>query len=461
MWICSEGGDMKRLSIKSKITLYFTSGMILIVILAFSAILLVSGITIERNYKRQLQDVVESNIGEIEYENGRLDFDEDFVPYKYGIFVFVYDENGNMISGEEHDINTEGIPLQERGIYEIELENQYYYAYDVLVSIKDYGNLWLRGIAPKEEMHQSGAIDTIIKISFFTLPVLTILAAVIGYSLTKHSFKPIEKMINSVERIAEGKDLSQRLEMEQSNDEIYRLANSFDKMFERLEDAFEAEKKFTSDASHELRTPTAVILAQCEYVLDGEKTNDEYKEALEVIERQGFKMSKLIAQLLAFTRLDQQTQAIHKETINLSELVVNICEEQAYLQIKDITIKSNIQPNIYAYVDQTLMSRLVINLITNAYQYGKENGHIFITLNEKMDSIYLTVTDDGMGIKQEDINKIWGRFYRVDESRNQGGSYSMGLGLSMVKQIAALHGGRVEVKSTFGKGSEFELILKK
>ena len=106
---------MKKLSIKSKITLCFTSGMILIVILAFSAILLVSGITIENNYKRQLQDVVESNIGEIEYENGRLDFDEDFVPYKYGIFVFVYDEQGVLISGQEHNISTEAMSLQEEG----------------------------------------------------------------------------------------------------------------------------------------------------------------------------------------------------------------------------------------------------------------------------------------------------------------------------------------------------------
>ena len=452
---------MKKLSIKSKITLCFTSGMILIVILAFSAILLVSGITIEKNYKRQLQDVVESNIGEIEYENGRLDFDEDFVPYKYGIFVFVYDEQGALISGQEHSISTEAIPLQEGGIYETVTGNQSYYVYDVLVPIKDYGNLWLRGMAPKEEMHQVGAIDTIIKISFFTLPILTILAAIVGYSLTKHSFKPIEQIIDSVEKIAEGKDLSQRLGMEQRNDEIYRLAHSFDKMFERLEDAFEAEKKFTSDASHELRTPTAVILAQCEYALDGDKNNEEYKEALEVIERQGFKMSKLIAQLLAFTRLDQQTQAVHKEKINLSELVSNICEEQAYLQIKDISIKCNIQSNIYAYVDQTLISRLLINLITNAYQYGKENGHILVTLNDRKDAIYLSVIDDGIGVKQEDLNKIWGRFYSVDESRNQGGSYSMGLGLSMVKQIAKLHDSKMEVKSTFGKGSTFTLILKK
>lgn len=452
---------MKRMSIKIKVTLWFTAVMLLIVVASFGTLFSVVDLEVSKDYKKQLREVVESNIGQVEYDDGVLEFDDDFVGYKSGVFIFVYDENGNMLLGQTHDVSTANMPLKDESIYEVERQNITYLVYDLPVYVEDYGEIWIRGMMERHIGTQRSTLDIAIQFALIGFPLLVILAAIAGYILTKHSFKPIEKIIDAAEKISEGKDLSKRIGLDGGSDEIYRLAQSFDNMFKRLEVAFEAEKKFASDASHELRTPTTVILSECEYMLDGDKTIEEYREALEVIERQGYKMSKLITQLLAFTRLEQGTQVINKEKINLSELVIEICEEQAYLSQRGIQLQYNVTPKVYVEADETLISRVIINLISNAYKYGKENGHIIVTLKNEKNEVYFSVQDDGIGIKEEDLSNIWRRFYRADESRNSTHTHSLGLGLAMVKQIADLHDAKVSVRSRWGEGSEFIVVLKK
>ena len=453
---------MKRWSIKSKITLCYTMIMLLIVIISFGIIIVIADVTIQRNYKIQLQNVVESNVREVEYdEDDGLEFDEDFVLYQYGVFVHAYDASGNLLLGQNNGITNKQLPFSEEGIYEATVEGQGYYIYDRPVYIQDYGRLWLRGVMAKDEMGQVGAIHTVIKVSFVLLPALVVLAAVSGYLLTKHSFKPVENIINSAEQITEGKDLSRRIGLGEGKDEIYRLANSFDQMFQRLEESFEAEKQFTSDASHELRTPIAVILAQCDYVLEEGASLEEYQEAMEVIERQSYKMSRLINQLLDFTRLERRTQGIQKEPINLSSLVSTICEEQSELRVNDITILSDIEPEARVEGEPMLLTRLLTNLISNAYQYGKEGGHTWVKVWTDTYHVYISVKDDGIGIAEEVQDKVWKRFYRVDSARTSTDNHSSGLGLAMVKQIVLLHHGEVQLRSQLGIGSEFIVRLPK
>ena len=224
-------------------------------------------------------------------------------------------------------------------------------------------------------------------------------------------------------------------------------------MFARLERSFEAEKQFTSDASHELRTPIAVILAQCGETRHA-TTPEQYQEAITVIDRQARKMSALVAQLLQMTRLEQGTHPASMEEADLSELVTVLCEEQPELS-RGITIQTDVQPEVHACFDVTLMSRLLQNLLNNAIRYGRDNGHIWVTLRALEDQILLSVRDDGVGIPEDRLEKIFQRFYQVDPSRS--GSAGTGLGLTMVRQIAALHGGEITVESREGAGSCFTL----
>ena len=168
---------------------------------------------------------------------------------------------------------------------------------------------------------------------------------------------------------------------------------------DRLERSFEAERQFTSDASHELRTPVAVILAECDS-LDhhGQPAEEDYRQSVDVIRRQGQQMSRLIGQLLHITRLEQDTQKFQLETADLSQLVEVLCEEQAHLALEGTTLAVHTQPDLLVNGDVTRLSRLLTNLISNAYRYAKPNGHVWVDLRREGQWAVLSVRDDGSGI---------------------------------------------------------------
>ncbi len=232
------------------------------------------------------------------------------------------------------------------------------------------------------------------------------------------------------------------------------MSAAFDRMFARLEISFETEKQFTSDASHELRTPVAVILAQCEESRTHAMTEEEYQKAFAVVERQAKRMSRMIGQLLQMTRLEQGTQQAVFEQADLTALVEVLCAEQPASK-KDIHIQTDLQAEVEAWFDVTLMSRLLQNLLNNAVRYGRPEGHIWVTLRKNGGEITLAVRDDGIGIPKDQLDQIWRRFYQVDHAR--GPKSGTGLGLPMVQQIAAIHGGQMTVDSIEGAGSCFTL----
>ena len=228
-------------------------------------------------------------------------------------------------------------------------------------------------------------------------------------------------------------------------------------MFERLETSFNAQQQFTSDASHELRTPTTVILAECDYTRKHAKTVEDYSQALDVVSRQAKKMSRLVESLLSLTRMDLGSVKTNFEVEDLSEMMDVICEETRMVASRGITMCTDIQEGVFANIDVTLMSRLVQNLIDNAYKYGREGGMAEVSLRARDGWAVISVKDNGVGIARENLEKIWQRFYQEDSSRS--GGEGLGLGLSMVKQIAKLHGGTVEVESELGAGSTFTVKI--
>ena len=231
-------------------------------------------------------------------------------------------------------------------------------------------------------------------------------------------------------------------------------------MLDRLEAAFEREKQFTSDASHELRTPISVILSQADFALANPGDPQETLRALQAIQSQGKKMSALVAQLLELTRADNQTLRLEKEPIDLATLCETVAEELAERADKrGISIECLLQPEVMLEGDQTLLTRMMMNLVSNAISYGKEYGHIWIRLIQKDTGIRLSIEDDGIGIAPEHINRIFDRFYRVDSSRSGAQGGNAGLGLAMVRWIVQAHDGTIQVESEPGKGSAFLVIF--
>ena len=443
---------MKRLSVKQKLTIWIILLMLLLVGLVLGFMLAVSSSVVTEHAHDQLTTTLRGNLSGISRENGTLSFSEDFSFTRSGVYTLVYSDSGALLAGQPPLSFPEGITFENGITRTVSGAADDFYVLDYWLHFGWDDGVWVRGVTPMPDT--ADILNELADIALLLLPLMVIVSGLGAYLIARSTFRPIDRMIRTVGEISEGRDLSRRIGLPSGRDEISRLGQAFDSMFARLETSFEAEKQFTSDASHELRTPVAVILAQCGDARRNAQTLEQYAEAIDVVERQAKRMSDMIARLLQMTRLEQGTQRITMEHADISSLVEVICGEQPQLP-QGITLQSDIQPDVEAWFDVTLMSRLLQNLINNAAQYGRENGHIWVVLRRMEGDVVLSVRDDGIGIPAEQLDKIWQRFYQVEPARGaEGGA---GLGLPMVQQIAALHGGTVTVDSREGEGSCFTL----
>lgn len=449
---------MKRLSIKARVTLWYMFFMLVLVILIFTFIFSINRSLVKTSAQKELQETVERSIIGIEYIDKEITFDKNFDFFQRGIYLSVYNEDRDLIYGRTPAGYSSNSSFNEGKLSQVSSGDAKWYVYDQSVDIPGYGVVWVRGITSLSGVESS--MSTMINLALISLPFILIVAAVGGYWITTHAFLPIKKITEAAEHINNGNDLSQRINLGEGKDEIYTLAKRFDTMFDQLQHSFEVEKQFTSDASHELRTPIAVIMAQSEYAIENAETLEEAQETLKVIHDQSRKISGLISQLLLLARADKGSSSLNMEPIDVSELAeIVIDEQQAFAAEKAITIDHEIEPDLIMKVDQTLMMRLFINLISNAIKYGKHNGHIWITLKQEGNICVGTVRDDGIGMPEQSLSKIWDRFYQVDQSRTFDKDGGAGIGLSMVKWIVEAHQGSIEVASRQNEGTVFTFRL--
>lgn len=315
--------------------------------------------------------------------------------------------------------------------------------------------IYIRAICPAENVKT--AFTAIGRSAVYILPLFIIVAAIGAYIISKKTVEPVEKITASAHNISTGSDLSKRLETNKAPREISNLAETFNGMLERLHTSFESEKRFTSDASHELRTPLAVIKAECEYALSGNADEEERMQALESIEEQTDKMTALVSSLLSVTRAEQGSGRFTLEEANLSELIEEICGK--FRTTKNIKLTTEIDNDIIISLNNTLITQLLENLLSNADKYGRENGFIKVKLYSEKDKTVLSVRDNGIGISEEDLPKIWNRFYRADASRSE--TEGFGLGLALVKKIAEIHSAECVAESETDKFTEIKIIFKK
>ena len=444
---------MRKVSAKLRITLWFAVMMIIIDALVLTFIMVINGNVVTRDPESVLIKQLNANVDRVTFRDQRFRFDK-IKYYSRGVYTILYDADGAAVRGAPPAEFTADVPLQDHAVRLIHCGNTDFYVYDVHLDMM-VGSVWLRGVIENEVT--GGAMTAIVAVAWSVLPVLLVLSVLGGYFIARQALKPIKNLTEAANAISDGQDLKARIGMPRGRDEVSQLAASFDNMFDRLEKSFEAEQRFTSDASHELRTPTTVILAECNYAQKNAQTVEDYRAALDVIQRQAEKMSTLVKSLLEITRMDQGTQKLSLEYADLSELVGVVCEEQALVAQNGIRLETEIRPDIFAEIDVFLIARVLQNLIDNAYKFGRENGLIRVSLAREPGGAAITVADDGIGIAPHQLEHIFQRFYQADESRR---SHSgMGLGLSMVEQIVRLHGGSIEVNSTLGAGTTFTVHL--
>lgn len=450
--------NMKKItSIKTRITIWYTSLMFILIIIVLS---LVGGFSYQLSIEGIEKDVVLQVTQVVDDINKRhtdvfkaVDNDKDFKN------VSIYKLSGEYIAGQYiYDIAEikfkEGVPHREN------VDGREYIVYDVMkhASPDGRGGFWIRGAESVNSTVLLGRSAVIVML--IIIPVVLLLTALGGYYITKKAFMPVNSIIKTANDISVKNDITRRIEInpDAKPDELHQLSVTLNEMLDKIENLISREKQFTSDASHELRTPISVILAQGEYLLDIADDEKE-RELAESIVDKSKQISKLVSRLLLLSRLDQNRQKFNKERVDLGVLVdIAVDSIKEFAEKKNISIFTDIPEGTIIDADEALLLSAVTNLISNAAKYGKESGYVNISAFGAGDVTKIIVEDNGVGISKEHIDKIWGRFYRVDDVRND--EYgSCGLGLSMVKGIITLHGGKISVESTPGVGTRFTIIL--
>jgi heavy metal sensor kinase len=290
-------------------------------------------------------------------------------------------------------------------------------------------------------------------------PFLLVLASAGGYWMSRRALTPVDEIIKAVQGV-NSKNLSSRLNVPQSNDELQRLSETLNNMLQSLEGSFKKSTDFTADASHELRTPIALMRTMTELSLRMPHTATEYREVLVQILGELERTSVLVEKLMLLARADVGFEVLQCAQINLVNCLKQACCDGATLaEAKQLTFCQKIAEGpVVVNGDSNALQRLFLILIDNAVKYTPTPGSIQVSLRNCNGFAVAEVRDNGIGIDVSDLPHIFERFYRADKARSRE-SGGIGLGLSIGRWIAEAHGGSIGVQSTLGGGSVFEVRL--
>jgi heavy metal sensor kinase len=290
------------------------------------------------------------------------------------------------------------------------------------------------------------------------MPLVVSLAVVGGYWLMRRSLQPVDEITKRAEGIT-STNLSDRLPVIRTGDELERLSVSLNRMIERLDDAFQHINRFSADASHELRTPLTILQLELEGIINGHRLNSALTDQIGSALEETHRMSQIVEKLLAISRLDAGEVKMEKTRLDLSELASSVTEQMRLLaEEKRIELRSKTAADIYIEGDRTRLQQVIVNLIDNAIKYTQEGGRVDISVRRDVDKAVFEVSDDGVGIPAFALPHVFERFYRADKarSRKSGGA---GLGLSIVKAICTAHGAEIDIVSQEGQGTRVSVEL--
>ena len=291
-------------------------------------------------------------------------------------------------------------------------------------------------------------------------PLVLLGSVLFAWRIAGRPMVPVERMINEVQAISDGRSLHRRLAIDHSSSEMSRLAVTLNEMMQRLETSFTALRTFTADASHELNTPLAVLRADVERALSTEGGSTDQLVALEEALQEITRMSGLVESLLTLARADEGRFDLHLEPVDLAALTRDVYETAVLLgEDAGVTVKLTTLEQATVQGDHGRLRQLFLNLVTNAIKYTPRGGRVDLSLTRRLDGIAFAVRDTGIGISANDLPHVFERFWRADHSRSRGAKVGFGLGLPIGNWIAQAHRGSLTATSKLGKGSTFTVTL--
>lgn len=447
--------------------LFWNVAIFLIILLSFNIfILIITNYELTRGLDDKLKHELDNILKTFEVRNDSVvllsyrELDENDFKYvkESSFFLQIFDAKKNVTIKSENVDNFEAIPLN---IYE---DQEDYSFYDLSSENEELRAVYRRFRNSEGKLvghlqlsiFKAGAnliLRDVIIFNLLSLPVLFVMIFVASIFLVKKTLSPINEIVQTAEKIS-AQNLNKRINYSADPaDEIGRLRDTLNNLFERLEFQVNQISQFSDHASHQLMNPLTISKTELDYVLRKERNPEDYKNSLELLKDQTEKMIKIINHLLIISK--HQDELIQQKTIyNLSKLVDDEINEDCY----KVHISSQIEPEIYLRGNSEIFAAVINNLIENAIKYSPADPKVNISLKKNADVVELVVADNGIGISNEDKKKVFERFFRSNKAEELG-IKGYGLGLSVVKSVLTQLGGHISIEDNKPQGTKFVIAL--
>lgn len=426
---------MKQAPIRVRLTLWYV-GLLAIILAAFGAGVY---LTLQGSLYHNLDDAIEAQantfLGTVQFDDGRPRLPGGLTEATDGDDGFVQIVDPAQPAGtSDPEIRVRSFPI-----------------------VRDGQTVGVLEVGQSREF-VTEALDALLLTMAVAYPLTLVVAVLGGVFLARRALSPVDKITDLARRVS-AEDLGQRLDLQLPDDEVGRLAATFDEMIGRLDEAFRRQRQFTADASHELRTPLTVMKGQVEVALQKERAPADYRDVLREVNGEVDRLIGLAGSLLTLARADAGEIPLDLERVDVGELLSGTVEHmRPAAAAKEIGIEVVPGTEAMVRIDEDLVLQLLLNLLDNAIKYTPNGGRIAVGWTTSGDKAELWVRDTGVGIPQEHLPHVMERFYRVDDarSRSDGG---VGLGLAISRWIAEAHGASLRAESVPGQGSTFAITL--
>ena len=424
--------------------------------------------TLRNSLAKQARDIGDTLLANVNQSGESYvvhEIKEHYAPETNDLFLRVTRGDGTVlyISGTPRNKNFDPSTIApqtgtvtEESAREMEVDNDSSLLIETLPYVARDGSRFLIEIGAPHKEIENVSVGLLMALAI-ALPLAIAVAVGGGYLLMKRALKPVDEITKSAERIT-SQNLSERLPVAHTGDELERLSLTLNQMIARLEKAFQQSSRFSADASHELRTPLSILRGELETLARKPNVSPDVRETIGSALEETDRLTKITENLLALSRLDAETQ-LEQTEVDLGELVTTTTDQMKLLaEDKKISLRCDASADVDVRGSRARLKQVVVNLVDNAIKYTSEGGEVQVTVNTSDGKAILEVTDTGVGIPAESLPQIFERFYRADKARTRklGGT---GLGLSIVKSICKAHGGEVMVESIDGRGSRFRVEL--
>lgn len=301
-------------------------------------------------------------------------------------------------------------------------------------------------------------LRSLFSLLLYAIPALIVISIFAGWFLARRALRPVDDIARAAKRIT-AERLAERLPTTQYSDEIGRLTEILNEMIARLERSFEQVRQFTADASHELKTPLAILMGELEVALRNPDLAYDARITLESCLEEVVRLTQVVQGLLDLSRAESGQLHIDHRDVNLTALLEDLCEDVEILaERKSIRVSHRIQKDLHVLGDQVRLHQAILNVLENALKYTPNNGSVHVELYAEFSNVLVKIADTGIGIAEEKLLRIYDRFYRVDQARSQD-VQGNGLGLSIVRWIVEMHNGTIQAQSVLGVGTTFIITL--